>query len=179
MNSETAIKFWLHMLDECKALHRHKLKDKKMKRFASMLHVFRVMKRKEFNRFSMTLGNKIYTPWDIGAPEPSPEAQVITCVHECHHRLTGVNYLKYIFSKTYRVDLEIDAYETNMEMYHYVYSELKDPDEQAEILKSYRASPQQIKRAESRFAAINRRILNGKKSENHVVRIAQKYLEGK
>lgn len=94
-------------------------------------------------KFTTTLGNRIYIPFEIGVgTQKQLISQIATCVHECQHvvqyRRNEAQFVSnYIFSDASRAHYEADALRTNMEMYWFLTGRLLKPGSLANTLKYY------------------------------------------
>ncbi len=152
------VNLWMRMSRKYKTSIKNKDKSKKMKRFAWLLSRFKVMSKKEFARFSITLKKVIYISFQPGGPlkkGESYESRICTCVHEHDHAIHPLSYWRYLTNKNYRARKETKAYKCNIAMRWYM-SGYKEPDIRVYLkyLKSYKLKDKHLRKAELSFKAL-------------------------
>ena len=179
ITKNTVVGLWEHMLKTYKTRWHYKPTNKRMKRFRRLVILFRVMPKEQFDKFSMSLPNDIYIIYryaDKGTQEQYTR-RIENCVHEHVHCYDGVNYWKYLLSKAYRIDREIEAYKANMVMRWVCTGKFLNPGHLANGLKRYKASKKQVEKAKKEFELTNHYIRVSAFARFHpVVRQAVWYL---
>ena len=129
-----------------------------------------VLDAKSFlERFTTTIGRRIYVPFTLGTPTPrhSLWSQMVVCVHEHQHveqqnRDGQLSFtLRYLASQAARAAYEADAYRCNLELYYWHTGQLPSPRELAERLRSYGVRDADIDVAETTLIAAARTVKAG------------------
>lgn len=154
---EIVIDFWRYF----NRIYDSKVVDKKstleMFLISKMLRLMGVNPKDFLEKYTTTLGRKIYIPFKLGSPNQVPNliAQVIICVHE-HQHIEQLDrdgrvafYGGYAANPTMRALYEAEAYRCNMEMNLRLSGEIKEGfKELAAKLKNYLCRPSDIQMAE-------------------------------
>lgn len=151
--------FWAHMQKEYGSIIVPKADSEVMKLVAGLLNLIDIQDDDVFmKRFTTTLGNRIYIPFEIGVPGIYDLwDQICVCVHEHQHIVQGQREgwmtfgSRYLVSPSYRANYEAEAYGCNMELefWHagagfnpYLYGIRR-----VEGLKNYGCKPEHIEQA--------------------------------
>ena len=148
--------FWSYMCDHYNTKWVYKPSAWQAKVAATFLDTIGIINKKTFmERFSFILGSTIYLPFKPGElTENFPaQNQISAAIHEHQHLIDGNKMGKftfnwqYVFSKSKRAILEANAYQTNIEVYHWYTGRLLDPIKVANVLKNYGCNSKHISTA--------------------------------
>ena len=134
--------FWKYMHKKYGTSVVNKGNSKEMKLIDAVLSIIGVMDKGDFlDKFTTTIGHKIYVPFTIGDDTMvSLESQVATCVHEHVHvrqfKETGFAW-EYLMDSSKRAVFECEAYRATMEMWFYLKSDYPTPKSISDSLKAY------------------------------------------
>jgi hypothetical protein len=123
-----------------------------MQLIANMLEEIGVMDTESFLlRFTTTLGNTIYIPFEIGVETERYNllSQIIICVHEHQHvkqfNDAGPKFsFDYLADSSHRAAYEVEAMKCNMEIYFWFTGEMLDVARLANKLKRYACTDDDI-----------------------------------
>jgi len=161
------INLWTYMLLRYDTKIIPKPTDPKMKRMRRLVSILGIMSSAEFDRYNMTLGKSIYLMEPIGKPGSVDGYcdRIETCVHEHIHAVDGVNYIKYLLSKSYRARVETAAYKSNLIMCFVMTGGTYAPGYMAAKLEGYKCTRAQIARAEQEYTRLVSGLNAGKLGE--------------
>jgi hypothetical protein len=123
--AKTVKDFWTYMSQEYDSVVIPKATATEMKIVATFLDVLNIQDNDVFmNRFTTTLGGRIYIPFELGVANAyyGLWGQIRVCVHEHQHIEQGhregwiVFGERYITSSSYRAGYEAEAYGCDLEM---------------------------------------------------------------
>lgn len=183
LTPKMVIDFWEYMTKEYNTQVIDKNSAKEMRWVASILHLLGIVKKRDFlNKFSTTLGNKIYIPFTIGVGDSNElENQVAICVHEHMHVLQDRKdwryKLRYLTNSAHRAHYEADAYRSNMEMHWWYKGKLLNPKMLAGKLRHYNCSSADIKVCE-RNLRISAEMVKRGGIASPVSKVAIRWFEG-
>jgi len=153
--------FWQFMQKKYNTTIIQKKDSAEMKFVAEFLDLLGILDKQAFlNRYTTTLGKKIYVPHPIGSDLPGWDlwGQIVICVHEHVHidqdnKAGDLIYeWAYVTNTASRTQYEVEAYRTGMELDWRYYHRMRTPKEIAATLKNYACTPTDIKVAEKALA---------------------------
>lgn len=108
-----------------------------MQIISQILDVLGISDKETFiTEFTTTLGRNIYTPFEIGIPDPNHDLlyQLIICAHEHQHVVQyerpygGLDFaLKYLKDTTWRTAFEAEAYRVSITLHYWISGKMPDP----------------------------------------------------
>ena len=138
--------FWQAMTSKWDTRRIDKANAADMKAVGEVLHMLGILNKQDFlKRFTTTIGNRIYTPFEPGVPTPEWQlwSQITVAVHEHHHvqqdRLAGglAYEWNYLTNSAQRAHYEAEAYRTNMVMDWRYQGRMLNPRALAGVLANY------------------------------------------
>lgn len=150
---EDVREFWKAMSAKWDTTRIDKASSTDMKAVAEVLDLLGVINQQDFmRRFTTTIGNRIYTPFEPGTPTSawSLWEQIKVGVHEHEHirqdRAAGGLEFEwdYLTSSAKRAHYEAEAYRTAMVLDWRYQGRMPDPKALAELLKNYGCSSTDI-----------------------------------
>lgn len=151
--------FWAYMQSEYGSDVIQKADSALMQLVAKFLDVTDILDNEVFmQRFTTTLHNNIYIPFELGNPERDLWSQIRVCVHEHQHIEQGQRdgWLtfggRYLTSPSFRANYEAEAYGCDMEMEYWRNGAGFDPHvygaNRVTTLKNYGCKPEHIEQAQ-------------------------------
>jgi hypothetical protein len=155
--------FWAYMQSEYGSDVIQKADSALMKLVAKFLDVADIQDDETFmTRFTTTLHNNIYIPFELGDPSRDLWGQIRLCVHEHQHIEQGQRegWIKfggeYLTSPSYRANYEAEAFGCDMEMEYWRQGTGFDAkaygQQRVEVLKMYGCKPEHIEQAKQTIA---------------------------
>lgn len=150
---EDVVEFWKVMTGHFATKVVNKSDSKEMQFVAEALGLMKILDKDAFlKRYTTTIGDKIYIPFEIGKPNDSWSlwSQITVCVHEHQHvfqdRAAGGLTFEwdYLTSTAKRAHYEAEAYRTNMVMEWRYQGRMLNPTHLAGLLANYACTPTDI-----------------------------------
>jgi hypothetical protein len=152
------VAFWEYMQGEYGSEVIPKADSELMKLVAKFLDVAGIQDDETFmTRFTTTLHNNIYVPYEIGGSTRRLWSQIRTCVHEHQHIEQGEREGwitfggRYLTSPSFRANYEAEAFGCDMELEYWRQGQGFDPHaygtRRVEVLKMYGCKPEHIEQA--------------------------------
>lgn len=140
-----------------------------MKAVGSFLDLIGVLDKDKFmNRFTTTILDTIYCPFEVGVESGNYtlQKQVMVLVHELTHvkqfHNGSIKFLfDYIVDRSTRAEYEAEAYAADLEIYYWMNGKLYDIYKRASILKHYGLAQDHIDYAASYMLAISEVVKQG------------------
>jgi len=155
-----------------------------MKAVANFLDLIKVQDKEAFlNRFTTTIFDTIYTPYQVGVGDAGALWNQITIlvhelVHVTQHDADRCGFwLKYLANKTERAHYEAQAYGADLEMHIWRTGRAYNLRKRAELLRHYGLSREHIDFAHVELVTINDIIQNTDATVNPVAAWALDWLE--
>lgn len=182
---QEVIDFWAYMCAHFKSSVVAKEKATEMSLVGAFLDGIGILKKEDFlSRFTTTIGNKIYVPFQIGSGSDAELwSQVLTCVHEHQHivqsRKEPWTYsTSYLVDKSSRVRYESEAYATAMELDYWRFRKVGKPSGYASSLIHYGLGPEHVAVAEKIMSISSLAIQRGAVLSESA-RVALRWLDAK
>ena len=155
--------FWAYMQSEYGSDVIQKADSELMKLVAKFLDVAGIQDDETFmTRFTTTLHNNIYIPFELGDTSRGLWGQIRLCVHEHQHIEQGnrEGWIKfggeYLTSPSFRANYEAEAFGCDMEMEYWRqgqnFEALAYGQRRVEVLKLYGCKPEHIEQAKQTIA---------------------------
>jgi hypothetical protein len=155
--------FWAYMQSEYGSDVIQKADSDLMKLVAKFLDVAGIQDDETFmTRFTTTLHNNIYIPFELGDPSRDLWGQIRLCVHEHQHIEQGqregwVTFSgQYLTSPSYRANYEAEAFGCDMEMMYWRngtgFDALAYGQKRVEVLKMYGCNDDHVEQAKRTIA---------------------------
>ena len=162
LTSELVLDYHEYMAKKLKAIVIYKPDAPEMQAAAWALDLMGITSKKYFlEHFAMTVGRRIYVPWEPGDAGSTKGLafQVRVLAHECQHVVQYRNderfALRYLLSKSRRAHYEAQAMHCDLELFHYIYGKPMAVERLTQHLKHYR-----IRRADRAVARQDLEIYN-------------------
>lgn len=126
-------------------------------------------KDKFMSRYTTTIGNTIYVPFEIGVEGEfhSLYSQIVICVHEHQHiqqsKVMGsMNYnVSYLLNKDERTRLEAEAYRSSLELSWYYFKNIPNTRMVAETLLNYGLNNSHVNTCQAALDSASRSVKAG------------------